>query len=142
MTRSTHVSIGVACGLLISQLRGEDVVAAMSLALVTAFAAVAPDFDIRLGIKHRGITHTLIALTLIAVVSVHFLPEGVAICLIAGYASHLLADALTVRGIPFFSPLVKRNISFLALRTGGVVDHLIGVIAAFLILYSLWQWRA
>lgn len=74
---------------------------------------------------HRGaLTHSLLAwllASLLALVYFHGNVLGVGFSL--GYLSHLVADALTVEGIPLVWPFWRKRIcllpSVLAIRTGG-----------------------
>ena len=90
-----------------------------------ALAAILPDIDHpqapirrRLGclgnlifgrLKHRGITHTLIAVVAVVVAAVTALPQLVGAVVAIGYLSHILADMLTVSGLPVFWPYKKDN---------------------------------
>jgi inner membrane protein len=51
-----------------------------------------------------------------------------------GYALHLLGDAMTVEGIPLWSPFSSRRISFARIRTGSRTE---GVIATGLVLLTV-----
>jgi membrane-bound metal-dependent hydrolase YbcI (DUF457 family) len=54
------------------------------------------------------------------------LPPVVPVAFGAGYLSHLLADAVTVAGVPLLGPLSGRSVRFLpkplALRTGSAAE--------------------
>lgn len=77
---------------------------------------------------HRGaLTHSLLAWLIVAAVSgVYFHGNMHWVAFAAGYLSHLLADALTVEGVPLLWPVVRRRICFLprlvAVRTGGAAE--------------------
>jgi len=80
---------------------------------------------------HRVGTHTAVAWLVIsalawAVGRVANSPN-IAIAFSVGYLSHLLADALTIEGIPLFWPLAKRRVcllpSFIAIRTGSFFEY-------------------
>jgi inner membrane protein len=88
-------------------------------ALIAATAALLPDLDKRDGmvgrwlpwisgpieywVGHRTATHSLLATTLIALVAWP-LPEGYSLALIAGFASHPIADMMTPAGVAWFWP--------------------------------------
>ena len=86
---------------------------------------------IRLFGGHRVGTHTLIAWAIVTgaawlvgrVVNAPY----VAIAFSVGYLSHLLADAITVEGIPALWPLYRKRIcllpSFIAIRTGSFMEY-------------------
>lgn len=76
-------------------------------------ASTLPDWDIKLKIKHRGITHTLltsIVLTGITYLATQSLP--ITIGLFMGYVSHLMGDMMTVSGVPLLAPLSKKRFRF------------------------------
>lgn len=81
----------------------------LRIAGITPLAPVAVLFHRGLG--HRGLLHSLAGLSLVAMASLFLIPafgwQTVA-ALIAGYASHLTADALTRSGIPWLYPSPKR----------------------------------
>lgn len=86
------------------------------------------------GVSHRGLTHYGITALLILILSgllgwrLGYADVGLAFGL--GYLSHLLADALTVSGVPLWWPrpgLVHLLPRPLRLRTGGPVEQLLFV---------------
>lgn len=127
--------IGLALGLTIAIQSSSEPIAAVSLSLLTGFAAYTPDLDIKLGISHRGITHSLLAVVALALLVWHVAPT-LLVYIVGGYVSHLLADMLTVSGIQLFFPF-KWRLNLLRLRTGGVVDRLIGLCASVMMLWLL-----
>lgn len=151
MKKTTHSMIGLATGAaLTTQFHHPSLSSDIQTAIVgiapivgmialTSWGALLPDWDIRLGLKHRGPTHTLIALVLIALLCYVIMPREWWFYLPAGYASHLLADMLTISGIPLFAPLINVNVRLAPLRTGGIVDHLLGAAAAVLFVWLLWK---
>jgi len=87
-------------------------------------ATLFPDLDLNLKffVKHRGIFHSFIFLSLITFFFVLFLPV-VAFPLFLGYGLHLFADSFTLMGIQPFYPF--RGKSSGKIRTGGKVDLLL-----------------
>jgi inner membrane protein len=84
-------------------------------------------------IPHRGPTHWVLTAVilwgLVAYAANLFnLPPVIWLAFGAGYLSHLIADALTVAGVPLLGPLSGRSIRFIprpiALRTGGLGESL------------------
>lgn len=78
---------------------------------------------------HRVGTHTALAWLVIsalawAVGQIVNLPY---IAFSLGYLSHIIADALTVEGVPLFWPLARRRVcllpSFIAIRTGSFFEY-------------------
>jgi hypothetical protein len=85
-------------------------------------------------IPHRGPTHWLLtALILWGVVAcganLFGLPPVLWVAFGAGYMSHLLADSLTVAGVPLLGPLSGRSLRLLprpiALRTGSAAESVV-----------------
>lgn len=120
---------------------------------VGAFFALLPDVDHpatplrrKMGIvghvglfwlKHRGLTHTLLALWVVALVAWRLLPLPLALTVVAAYASHLLADMATVSGLPIFWPSNRKNWHILPKRfcitTNTLPEHLLAALLTFLI---------
>lgn len=76
-------------------------------------ASTLPDWDIKLKLKHRGITHTLI--TSIVVSGITYLLTfsfPISIGLLIGYVSHLIGDMFTVSGVPILAPFSKKKFRF------------------------------
>ncbi|UMZ73550.1 Inner membrane protein YdjM [Natranaerofaba carboxydovora] len=87
-----------------------SILTGMFLSMITS---VIPDFDLDFGIKHRGPTHSLLAILILALpllilsyLSYWIIP--ITLSIFIGYTSHLLADFLTDRGVCFLWPSEKR----------------------------------
>lgn len=148
MKGETHITLGVATSVILLQRAGQlapDVNAAIVVCL-GAFAALLPDIDHdasmisrRVGLlglpfrllAHRGFTHSLAALALLYLaLDALAVPELFRLAVLGGYASHMLADAITVQGIGLLWPLgwrVRLLPGPLAISTGGVMEHIIAV---------------
>lgn len=83
---------------------------------------------------HRGITHSLLAVILVAALSwlafrhLSWHPGysvPVVLGISAGYLSHLLGDWMTNSGIPFLWPIKRRFVSPIRLFTGGPSEYLL-----------------
>ena len=78
-------------------------------------------------VKHRGLMHTLI-LPLVLFAATYFIEEPTFKILITGltvgYASHILADMMTVRGCPVFFPFTKKNFNFMGIKTGSAWEYI------------------
>lgn len=90
--------------------------------------------------KHRGITHTLLILGVLAFFAIRFHPlYGLALA--GGYASHLLTDAATQAGVKFFWPVWKRPIYVLPrglrISTGGNIE-----LVLYTIQFGVMLWQA
>jgi LexA-binding, inner membrane-associated putative hydrolase len=105
----------------------------------------------RLPGHHRGWTHAppvAIALTVGALIAGPVLApslRGVGAALAAGYVSHLLADALTIRGIPLWfpgqtQPSLHLLPSPLRVRTGGPGERLFNLCWPVLLIILVLRW--
>ena len=97
-------------------------------------------------VPHRGPTHWLVTAAVVVVAVAYIselfgLPPVVPVAFGAGYLSHLLADAVTVAGVPLLGPLSGRSVRFLpkpiALRTGGAAEY---VFVSFLMAGYMFAW--
>lgn len=65
-------------------------------------------------LTHRGLSHTIWAVMLWGAIGweleQHLQIAGIALVSLCGYASHLIADTVTPRGVKWFYPLYKRPI--------------------------------
>ena len=74
-----------------------------------------------IGVGHRGATHSLVGLAAasaaIAALGGALLPPALVPRIVAGfavgYASHLVLDAMTVRGVPLWLPVSSRRVHLL-----------------------------
>jgi len=82
-------------------------------------------------VSHRGATHTLACAAVIGLLavwgSVRLFDSPVpGIALLIGYLSHLVTDAMTIRGVDLFSPLVPLTVHVLPpglrFRNGGTME--------------------
>lgn len=128
----------------------------LALSAVSGFAALLPDLDntestienIRFGgyrllkgpaffidkiFKHRGFLHSLLAVALLAFILLGFLPQvptEIHIAILLGYTSHLVTDAMTPDGIPWFYPIEYRGRllpKMLCVTTGSFMETLVFV---------------
>jgi inner membrane protein len=145
MMRRTHAAAGLMIGFGLAASQSTSLLDGILIALVSETAALIPDLDLKLKIKHRGLTHSLLALAMIAALglwidtqSIQKAYSGLIVwALVAGYSSHLVLDLLTVYGIELFYPY-HRRIRLLKLRTDSRIDHLIGALMLCGTLYALW----
>lgn len=139
MMGATHMTAGVLVGYTVGQLAGLPLPETGVLAVVGAVAALLPDLDHpqslirqRTGfvgtlagfwMRHRGITHTIPVAVLAGLIVALLGPPVLAVTVFAGYASHLLLDALTRSGVPLAWPLTWEPVRLLPgplqVRTGG-----------------------
>lgn len=79
---------------------------------------------IKIFFSHRGIFHSLIMLVFIPGLIFYFLDPVAGIAFFIGYLSHLIADALTKKGISLLHPLPGIKISGFV-NTGSVIETII-----------------
>ena len=75
---------------------------------------------------HRGFLHSPFLVGCLAGTG-WYLDRDWLVWLSLGYASHVLADALTLGGIPVCSPLSSKRLSLSAMRTGSRSEFLLAV---------------
>lgn len=119
--------MGVGLALVTARALDQDTAATLELAAAAFVGATLPDADLKLRIRHRGITHSALACALVAWAAVATGLPGVAI----GYVSHVLADACTPAGVRALSPLSRRAVHLLPkaarIRTGSVRELIFGL---------------
>jgi inner membrane protein len=121
-----HTLIGAGAGALLAHLSGGDL---PLMLLAGALAGPLPDIDTQWAhrsryplhskscglLSHRGPTHSLVAVVIVlAAASALFPPQWphhalLAQAFAAGYASHLVGDAISPMGQPFLWPLLWRR---------------------------------
>lgn len=128
MMRKTHAAAGLAIGFALGAYHQTPLLDSLLIAVVSEAAALLPDLDLKLKIKHRTLTHSLLALFIIGALVHWFGQPVITVAVIAGYASHLVLDMLTVQGIELLYPS-HRRIKLMNFRTGGKIDALLCVSA-------------
>jgi inner membrane protein len=91
-------------------------------------------------VGHRTMTHSLVGVLLFSLLVLLFLGRfpNLAIALVAGYASHVLADALNTRGVPLLWPMGKPfRLLPGGVRSGGAVEVAVALVALAFTLYAL-----
>lgn len=90
-------------------------------------------------VPHRTVTHSLLMVIYLGW-TVHQISPEYVWPFVAGYLSHLIADALTVSGIPFLWPVpIKFSANKIGIRikTGSAADYWIGNVAIGLFIIGL-----
>ena len=145
MMGTSHMVIGAAAGLGAAYLLQAP--APLELMAVATFTALLPDIDHPQGtlrrkiplvddlllfwLPHRGITHTVAAVGVVALVgyglySAGLIPISAVIGAVAGYISHLVADMMTISGLKVAWPLSDKTLHLWpGLRTGGITESLV-----------------
>lgn len=153
MKVDTHIAIGVAtwAALLfhfpnpLATIPGSDDVGVVLLTFpLAALGSMLPDLDhphaaisesvllrplawgAHHAFHHRGILHSLLAVALVLIGASYLAPNLLAYALAWGYLAHILADFLTVRGVPLLAPLseAKLHLPLLAIHTGSLAEIL------------------
>lgn len=140
MTGPTHVLLGTSTAFAAAEAAHLGATGHALLVGGAFLTSKLPDADMNLpGIRHRGPTHTLIALALVgvlvAVAASLLVPEmaaAIAAGALVGYGAHLLADACTPHGVPLFAPLYAPDVHLLPrrcrIRTGSGAESLLGLV--------------
>lgn len=141
MKGTTHVQIGVAAGLALSLMTGAAAKDTAFIVLASAATSKLPDLDLSLPFAHRGLTHSILAVLVVAVGSFYFLPYLPALAAVIGYVAHIAADMLTVAGCMIFYPLPYRvRLPLTFIRTGGIWEALLSMGVLGLIALLALEW--
>jgi inner membrane protein len=108
-----------------------------------SWALRALSFTLYRTVGHRTLTHSLlgVALFVILVSPVVSLSLGLFAALVAGYVSHLIADALNKRGVPLLWP-VRRPFRLLpggGIRSGGMAELVVAIVVAAAAGYGIYS---
>jgi membrane-bound metal-dependent hydrolase YbcI (DUF457 family) len=129
MLKTSHVAIGAMAALMIQH---SPTVGTALLLAGSALGSTLPDFDIKLNIPHRTITHWLLWP---ALVYFYFGLWPFAFGLSLGWALHIAADCLTVGGLRPLWP-VRWHLRG-PIKTGTLSEFLFIVPTLGLMIYSL-----
>jgi inner membrane protein len=91
-------------------------------------------------VGHRTMTHSLVGVLLFSLLVLLFLGRfpNLILALVAGYASHVFADALNSRGVPLLWPVGKPfRLLPGGVRSGGAVEVAVALVALAFTLYAL-----
>lgn len=94
---------------------------------------------VAVALPHRSITHSALMIAYVGWTVNLISPEWMWV-FVAGYASHLIADMLTVSGIPLFWPIKQKfSLSQIGIRikTGTIVDRGVGYLAIGLLVLGI-----
>ena len=93
-------------------------------------------------VGHRTLTHSLLGVLIFAAIISPLAPlvPGLYAALITGYASHLFADALNMRGVPLFWPMGK-PLKLLpgGVRSGGTAEIVVAALVIAATGYGLYE---
>jgi len=151
MMAPSHVAVGLATWVVAAPVLSLPMLQPLSLGLVVA-GSLLPDIDhpaswvgrrtrplsscIAAILGHRGITHSLVAVAVLVVSLLESDYHQAQIWPLAiGYASHLMADMLTPRGLRLAWPM-RRNWSIPLCRTGSPTE---GIVVALILGLAWWS---
>ncbi|MBL4930952.1 metal-dependent hydrolase [Clostridium paridis] len=130
MLKKTHLAMGIATT--ITFITTDN----MLIAPIALVGSIAPDWDVYLGIKHRTLTHSLIALLGSSYLLFTF-NEQLGVLWGINYLTHLLLDSLTKTGVPLLFPFHKKYQGLKLFKTGGAEDLFISLILIYIILSAI-----
>ena len=93
-------------------------------------------------VGHRTLTHSLLGVLIFAAIVSPLAPlvPGLYAALLAGYASHLFADALNTRGVPLLWPMGKPfRLLPGGVRSGGASEFVVTSLAVLVTGYGLYK---
>jgi len=114
-------------------------------AIIIIFGSVFPDYDIRMGLEHRQITHSWFFWLVISCVVLSVFGSVYALLLFIPVLIHIFLDALTPTGVPLFFAGTKISFSNFVhngFRTYGFMDNMIGCVcflSSIYIYYSIFK---
>jgi inner membrane protein len=122
LTGKTHISTGIFVTLIAIYSTNIDIIPVVAGSII---GSTLPDIDHPLPhVKHRGITHTLMAAMLIFL-SFYLIKDFVLLGLGIGYLTHVLMDLLNGSGCPILYPVYKKRINIIDLKYDSTVEHMI-----------------
>ena len=112
MNRKSHILIGVVSTEFICNMIGMPITGLkehIGVVAISSIASTFPDLDLLIPfMRHRTWTHSILSWFITMSIAYSF---GIEIGMIwsISYLSHLLADSLTVMGVPFLYPFIKKK---------------------------------
>lgn len=126
MNRKTHESAGSLITIFKVLTTGSII------CILGVLGSMAPDVDQKIkGMKHRGVSHTLLALFITSSIIVYFNKEVGEVWFLC-YLSHLILDSITIMGVPLLWPLSKKYYGLKLIKTGGTTEKLFPLIMTVL----------
>ena len=127
MMGKTHFTVGIAVALpIIAHTPVMIIPGALGI-----IGATFPDIDFMIGLKHRGFTHSLLALVIFTSIAFCF-NKQFGFTFGCCYLSHLILDSFTKMGVPLFYPS-KRYYGAKLIKTGGPYDYFTWLMAIYII---------
>lgn len=136
MLKKTHMSIGLAGGVLAGLFTLSNPFTTFINYITVLLSSTLPDIDIDLGIKHRGITHSVLFGSILSIVIFLIYPPIVRPFLI-GFGLHIIADSFTNTGVQLLYP-IKSKISVRLFDTKDPIEYAIqGICYVIIFIYIL-----
>ena len=93
-----------------------DIYSSVTFIVLSTLFSVLPDIDLRIGIKHRGATHSITLAILLSVILCYIfyilnLNMLFGLSAFIGITSHLIGDLITYRSFAPFYPFSKKKFS-------------------------------
>ncbi|MBT4334556.1 metal-dependent hydrolase [archaeon] len=137
MMYKTHLAFAVLVSLIIFKFFSIE--NKIIFAGVLYFASLVPDLDIpkswiskktkvfswifRLFFRHRGILHSVYPAFIVFFLLSSVDQKVLAVAFLLGYLSHLFSDAMTIKGVRLFHPLLRMRFAGIV-KTGGLMERL------------------
>lgn len=125
MMKRTHIAVGVAIAV--------PIILKLDLPKLSALAIIAtivPDWDFYMGIEHRTLTHSLLAL-LVTTIPIYLFDSSLGFIWGLCYFSHILLDSMTIMGVPFLYPFIKKRRRIMKFKTGDGEDYFIQLMSIY-----------
>ena len=93
-------------------------------------------------VGHRTLTHSLLGVLIFAAIVSPLAPivPGLYVALLAGYASHLFADSLNIRGVPLLWPMGKPfKLLPGGVRSGGAFEFVVAIVVVLATGYGIYE---
>lgn len=160
MNGRTHLVIALAAGVAVASVAPPDMAMRAMVIATAGVGGLLPDVDhpksiisgylpgvggaVRLVASHRGPTHSLFFVsTILAVLFALHAPQWIIAAAAGGLVSHILADMLTVAGVPILLPVSRRAFrlapSAVLWSTAWILESVATVAALGAIGFILWQ---
>jgi len=127
MMKRTHNAVAIAITV--------PLILANPISVLGLIGATAPDWDFYLGMVHRGVSHSFLALFLTSGF-IYMFDSKIAVVWFISYLSHIFLDSLTVTGVPYLYPLNRHRWYFAKLKTRSGEDYLIQLFAIAFICFN------
>lgn len=88
--------------------------------------------------RHRAITHSLLAMVILYLITMKLQME-IRTGLLIGYGAHLVADFFTKKGIEILYPSKKNYKAPLTISTGKSAEWIVMSLATMIVLYNGWK---